>query len=498
MRNFGIGLVVCGLSCACSKSEPSAAKTGSALASATPSASVAAPSVTPAAAPSAVASAVPAPAPAGAPASFKGGTKETINAAVGLGCEATSLDGWLQLLCRKKNGTGGHPVRATLRNPAAVAAAPASEQEPNGAADAGSAEELLPNEQGELAIVVPYAGEQKRDVEIEWTDTTYTLHVTGAKAALEWAASGIAHRRACQQLLDESKAIVTAAQQAEGEARLTTTEAGKLPRFGVCREGGLGSWALSLKAVSGKGEGARRSHHFELEVVRVAVDGARKSASFGSVDAAPGGFELAAPQVYDYDDDGRDDFIVPYELKATAGAAPSYPPPIWSFNDGGVVPYPQAPAVSGGIGIEQLDFDMRPDFGSYGPFVAFFGADCGLKACPSRVTGPKFYLHSTPEGGFTDKDDATKSALKRAMCQSKPASVVVESGGSLNAAQTAKNLVCARAYGVAADVIASELTAKHAALCGEAATCPLQTTLEGWLKAELPFELPTAAPTAKK
>ena len=141
---------------------------------------------------------------------------------------------------------------------------------------------------------------------------------------------------------------------------------------------------------------------------------------------------------------------------------------------------------------------MRPDFGSYGPFVAFLGEDCGLKACPGRVNGPKLYLHSTPDGAFTDHDDASRNALKRAACQSKSLSIVVESGGSLNAAQTAKNLVCAKAYGVTSEVISAELNSKHAALCGEAATCPLQTVFESWLKLPLPVDLSQAAALAAK
>lgn len=500
MRNLGIWLVLGGL-VACSKSEPVG---GAVPAGANQPAGVA--SVQPASAPSAaaVSSALAAaptspPASSGAPASFKGGTKETIGAAVGLGCEATSLDGWLQLLCRKKNGTGGHPVRAVMHGQEEAVAAGADAHAPSdtNAPEPANADELTPNEQGELTIVVPFSGDEKRDVNIEWTDTSYLLHVTGPKATLEWAASGIPHRRACQQLQDETKSVLLAAQKQDGEARLTTTEASKLPKFGVCQPGGLGSWALALKSATGKGEGAARQLHLELDVVRIDVTGARKSARFGNVDAAPSGFELAPLQAYDYDDDGRDELIVPYELKATGGAAPTYPPAIWSFSDTGVAAYAKAPQVDGGLGIEQLDFDMRPDFGTYAGFVAFFGADCGLKTCPARLTGPKLYLHSSPDGSFTDHDDATKSALKRAACQSKPATVVVDAGGSLNAIQTAKNLVCARAYGVASDAILAELTSKHAALCGEAATCPLQTAFEAWLKAPLPVDL-TQAAVAKK
>src|SRR5262245_23752819 len=38
------------------------------------------------------------------PESFSSGEKVEVTNAVGLGCEARSSQGWLQLLCRKKNG----------------------------------------------------------------------------------------------------------------------------------------------------------------------------------------------------------------------------------------------------------------------------------------------------------------------------------------------------------------------------------------------------------
>ncbi len=49
-------------------------------------------------------------------------------------------------------------------------------------------------------------------------------------------------------------------------------------------------------------------------------------------------------------------------------------------------------------------------------------------------------------------------------------------------------MVCSRAFGVTADAVIAELTAKHAALCGEAPSCPLETTLQSWAKLELPVE----------
>jgi hypothetical protein len=492
MRNYGIWLGL-GLVVACNKAEPAGvASASSAPVAAAPSTAASSEAAPPASA--IEAAPTPAAPSAGAPESFKGGTKENVASAVGLGCEATSLNGWLQLLCRKKNGTGGHPVKATITTPGAEPAAPAG-REPGAEPTEGEAagEEVTVNEQGELNIVVPFSGDEKRDVAIEWTDTRYTLHVTGAKATLEWAASGIPHRRACQQVLDESKAVLSQAQKAEGPARLTTTETAKLSRFGVCQPGGLGSWALALKAAAGVGEGAARQHHLELEVVRVDIDGNRKSTSFGSLDVAPSGLELPALQVYDYDDDGRDELIVSYDVKATSSTAQAMPSPIWSFTDAGVVAYAKAPPVGGGVFVEQLDFDMRPDLSTYGGFVAYLGADCGLKTCPPRITGPKLYFHSQPDGAFADSDEPARSALKRAGCQNKPLAVVVETGGTLNAVQTAKNLVCAKAWGVGVEALKAELSGKQAALCGEAASCALKSAFESWLEKPLPFEL-TAAP----
>ena len=110
---------------------------------------------------------------------------------------------------------------------------------------------------------------------------------------------------------------------------------------------------------------------------------------------------------------------MPYEVKGTAGPSPVLPAPVWSFTDAQVLPYAKAPSVDGGVGFEHLDFDMRPDLGTYAGFVAWLGPDCGLKTCPGRLTGPKLFWHSLTDGSFTSSDEAVRSALKRA-CPSKP------------------------------------------------------------------------------
>jgi hypothetical protein len=438
-------------------------------------------------------------APGDAPASFKDGTKEAIPAAVGLGCEAKSSNGWLEFLCRKKNGTGGHPTKAEIKvlmtnlaTPETVAAPSEAAAAADGTAqpDAGTPanpNEVLPDEHGELRVVVPYRAGEKRDVVLEWSDTRYTLHLDGTTASIEWAASGVPHRRACQKLLDENKAVIDAARKLDGEARVTAAES-KLPRFGVCQAAGLGSWALLLRSLKGAGTGAQRSLHLEADVVRVDIDGNRMAAPFGAFDFSPGGLEIGFLQAYDYDDDGNDELVVPFELKA-ASSAPvgELPSAVWSFSASGVAPYAKA-KLAGGAGVEQLDFDMRPDIGTYAGFVAYLPADCGLKSCPPRVTGPRFFLHSLPDGGFSANDEAARAALKR-VCPKLPAPIVAEAGGQANLSQTAKNLVCARAHGAEKAALSSELDAKRVALCGDAPSCAAQTALLAWLELPVPVEL---------
>ncbi|WP_437276535.1 hypothetical protein WME90_35555 [Sorangium sp. So ce375] len=496
-----------GILVGCQKSEEAglpAASSGPSAGSSAPAAAAPAETASPAAeaAPSAAAPATPAPAePAPsstAPASFKDGRSESIASAVGLGCEAKSLDGWLELLCRKKNGTGGHPVRAVIQDPSPEAAAekPSEPVAADGAGqdpDAGPSNEVRADERGELRLVVPLRAGAKQTVTLEWTDTRYELQIDGTNAKLDWAGSVVSHRRACQTLLDENRARISDAQKLEGPEKISAAEATRLPKFGVCQPAGLGSWALSLTRFAGAGEGAARALAFDIEVVRIDLEGKRSAAPLGTIEVAPGGLAISALNVYDFDDDGNDELIVPYELNAlAAGAKPAAPSPIWTFSNGAVSAYSKAPSTSGGLGIEHLDHDMRPDLGSYGPFVAWLGADCGVKSCPSRVTGPKFYFHSAQDGSFSATDAAATAALGRA-CGQKPAAIVVTTGGGVNVAQTAKNLVCARALGAARDALASELAAKRADLCGGAATCALSSTFEAWLDAALPAELGSAA-----
>ncbi|XXX72928.1 hypothetical protein WMF30_35300 [Sorangium sp. So ce134] len=382
-------------------------------------------------------------------------------------------------------------AEAAAERPSEPAAADAGDEP-----DAGPSSEVLADERGELRLVVPLRDGAKHSVTLEWTDTRYELQIDGTNAKLEWAGSVVSHRRACQALLDRSRARISDAQKLEGPAKISAAEATRLPKLGVCQPAGLGSWALSLTRLAGAGEGAARALAFDLEIVRIDLEGKRFAAPLGTIEVAPGGLAISSLAVYDFDGDGNDELIVPVELNAlAAGAKPAAPSPVWTFSNGAVSAYSKAPSLSGGLGVEHLDFDMRPDLWSYGPFVAWLGADCGAKSCPSRVTGPKFYFHSEQDGSFSATDAGARAALGRA-CSQKPAAIVATTGGGLNVAQTAKNLVCARVLGAAREALASELAAKRADLCGGAATCALSSTFEAWLDAELPG--PLGLPVAPK
>ncbi len=469
---FGAVWVLAG----CGKSDPPRVNTGSSAsassASITNSAQTSAlvPSVTPAPVVAPAPSVAPAADSATPPSSFAGAQKENLENAVGLGCEARSASGFLELLCRKKNGTGGHPVQAEL-----------------GAGEDAADNTVLADEHGELRVVVPYREGAQQDVPIVFSDTKYTLRVSGASAKLEWAAAGLPLRRACQKIADESHAVLKDAQGASnGELRVLAADLAKFPRFGVCQQAGLGSWALALKALRGSGEGASRTLHADIDVVRVSDEGALTSATFGSFHFAPGGFEIGNLQAYDYDDDGRDELIVPYELTAVPpGQTPARAPSIWTWSESGVSAFTKAPeSHAGGASIEQLEFDMRPDIGDYGPYVAWLSSGCGARTCPSRLTGPKFYARSLPDGSFTLDDPAAKSALKRA-CPKKPEAVVVP----LNLTQTAKNLVCARVLGVSAETVLAEIADKRVAVCSDQEACAARDVLEQWAKLAPPITL---------
>jgi len=471
---------------------------------------------------SAVAADAPAPAPTSAasaaatteaglgapPESFSSGEKVEVTNAVGLGCEARSSQGWLQLLCRKKNGTGGRPVRA-IRDLAAYTAqqanpdaapsenAPSEKAEPN-AAEGDSAEPaaaglgelpnvIEPDEQGELRVPVPWRAGHTAKLRVEWTDTSYDLEVDGTAARLVLPVS-LGLRRQCEALRKESQAVVDAAEKGTDATGLNRSDVAKLPRFGMCQTAGLGAWSVQLQKLEAAGATPARVVHATFEVAHVDPDGKVQRAPFGTLAFAPQGLQAKPLMVYDYDDDGQQELIVRYDIVKSTEAGAKVPA-VYTLRGGEVRAYDKLePMGPGGVAVEQLDYDMRPDLADFGPYVAWLSSDCGAKLCPDRISGPQFFAYSEKDGTFSRTHSAALGALKRA-CPKTPDPIVVTQGDGVNAARTAQQVACAKVWKVDDLAVSAAIEAERSKLCSGVDDCPLYRTLKAWAAVAPPATL---------
>lgn len=503
-----------------------------------PSSATSAPATVVAAAPE-VAPATPTPAAGGAtasapgagagpasvaPTSFDGATKVQVENAIGIGCESHTKDGWLQLFCYKRNVSGGHPIRAVFETPELAAAArgeavksPAEVNAtpttaalvPTASATAGttapgtetapaepSAEELdqrsvLPNERGELVLLLPWAEGQRTTAHVEWSDVNYDLIVDGATGKLV-RPENLPLRRACAQLSREFDELKTSAKQSKNG--LTAADVVKLPGFGHCQLSGVGAWAVKLRSLTAASAGADRKLTADLEIVRLNGDGSVVSAPYTTVSFAPEGLEMPLPMMYDYDGDGMHEAIVRYEVNKRPAAEVATPlassASLFTLKDGKVVAYERGPTLTAGsTSVEQLENDLRPDIADYGPFIGWLAKGCGVANCPDRVTGPRFFWRAVADGSFGNHDASALAALERS-CQKKPSTIVAVQGASANLKSTALHVACARVWQVDSKTITDELTAQRDKLCGGAEPCPTFELLSQWAIATPPATLP--------
>ena len=438
------------------------------------------------------------------PESFSGGEKVEVANAVGLGCEARSSQGWLELHCRKKNGTGGHPVRGIrdlekfnaeqAANAEAAPDSPPSEaaEAADAAPSAGVAAGELPNviepdEQGELKVAVPWRPGHSAKLRVEWTDTSYDLEIDGTTARLVLPVS-VALRRVCETLRKQSQAVVDAVDKSPDAAGLNKADVAKLPRFGICQNAGLGAWALALEKLEASGAAATRVVRATIGVAQLSPEGRQQRAPFGTLAFAPQGLQAKPLMVYDYDDDGQQELIVRYEVMKTPEAATKLSA-VYTVRGSEVVPYEKLEPMGPGAAIvEQLDFDMRPDVADFGPYVAWLTSDCGAKACPDRINGPQFFAYAQKDGSFSRTASAALDALKRA-CPKAPDPVVVTQGDSVNVARTAQQLGCAKAWKVDDAKLTAALEADRSKICSGAEDCPLYAVLKAWVSSAPPATL---------
>lgn len=461
------------------------------------------------------------------PSSFDGAPKVNIESAVGIGCEANAKDGWLKLLCWKKNSTGGKPVRALFQSEA-DAAASKGEPVPPGAglpvdpnaapstsasaaapsttapsttgsaassasaatdADAGAAPTFAvePGERGEITILVPWQEGRKTSVRMEWTDVVYDLTVEGTTGALKRPAN-LAIRKACAALTQAADGLVSGGKKS---GALQQADVKDLPKFGRCQLAGTGAWSLALDSISASGADAARSVTVKVSAVHLDEAGTKVSAPFTELSFAPGGLEMPIPMIFDYDGDGSHEILVRYEVKArpqpASGPLP-VPPGVLSFKNSKIESFNVGALAAGGFSVEQLDKDMRPDVADYGPFTAWLSKSCGAAKCPSRIQGPRFFYQSKADGTFDRDSDGAKAALKRA-CAEKPSSVVVAGAQGVNVQNTAERVACARAWKVETQEIEKQLQEAKAKLCSSGDTCEVLTTLQSWAGASAPTTL---------
>lgn len=477
MTRYGVALVSCvvGLGSGCSKSE-TPLPTGRAEtveAPATPTAS-AMPSASPAPAPSATAASADAPAPA----AWTKAPKFAVKAELGLGCETRRLPGWLRVLCRSKNGTGGSPTEIVIGD----------------GSTPGASGELVGEE---LVFVTPWRAGTRVSADFVWTNTRYTLAAEwpagsaepASPGAFKWAGE-IAVHRACAKLQADHQRIVDDAKKASDP--VPAAQAMLLPRgLGECREAGLGSWAVTLGALSAAKCGTDACVSASFEIVRVQPDGKRLSAKLGELAFVPGNLKLVPPVVYDWNADGRDDLLVVLEHEPAdsekAQALAAAPSPIlssfWTWTDTEVVAYPKAPALAVATTV-QIGGDARPDPAGRGPFLAYLPSRCGISGkCPRTLAGPLFAARSNADGSFALDDAASRSHLEKA-CGKPPASLV---GADLE--KTALNVACARARGTASEDLKRDLAAQKAGLCSEE-PCLAYETLVRWADAKPPATFP--------
>ena len=483
VRLASVGILASLALVACEKKDP-----GTSGATSAPVPTPAAPPAAPTQAPAAATPTPPPSVPAAltfkaVPEAWDTATKVDVENAIAMSCETKVLGEWLRFTCFKKTGTGGKPKRAVMP----ALGLPDEKLVAVEATDGGAPpamREMLPEDSGMLLVVVPWKASYKASGFIEWTDTKFILRVDGQSAKLAWDVT-VPLRKTCAELERAQKKLSDDAVKA---GTLTEGEAKKLPKFGRCQPAGYGSWAVGLTSLAREpAAGPRPMLQGALEMIWVDFEGKTTRASAGSIDFVADKLQQPRIVAYDYDDDGRDEAVVLYELNGFNGpGAPKAFPPIWTFDGTAVAAYAKAPALSAGsLFTEQLDSDMRPDLGYFGPFVAWPTGKCGEAACPDRITGPKLFAHSLPDGGFSFDDEAARAAGKR-MCSSKPSPVVA---GKTNISRTALNVGCARLWGVSTEDLTAELRAAATTLCGGEADCDALKTLLAWSAEKPPFEI---------
>ena len=353
--------------------------------------------------------------------------------------------------------------------------------------DGEQAQEVTPNANGALEFVLPWQPGRRAKARVEWSDASYDLTIDAASGKMERVVRP-AVRQACEQLERRHVQLVEGARSTQRP--VTRRDVQHFPLLGRCEMAGDGAWALAVEELKATGEGRRRQVSVALSVVHVDQTGASTRAPHGTLAFSPGRLRVPPLMVYDYDADGSPELIIRYDILARPEGRRDAPlaarPPVFTYKQGKLAPYtPAGVASGGGVLAQQLDPDMRPDVGGYGPFMGWLGEDCGVGQCPERIVGPRFFRHSLPDGTFRT-DERTDQVLRRA-CSARPERLFeTPPRSAADKQRAAMSVACALVRGATGTSIAAELRANRTKLCEADSNCELLRTLLKWANSTPP------------
>jgi hypothetical protein len=301
-----------------------------------------------------------------------------------------------------------------------------------------------------------------------------------------------AQRASCATLETEARQALDRSRVASEELQSAAIE-GAPTQLGGCLDGG--PWGLAVEGLSAgpcaAGCGQLRWRPTHLDAAGTAVRGEEQRDLFTRT-----GLKLTGLGLFDHDGDGEPELFLHRTAARVACASPTAVAEgrgdLWTFRNGAVTRYPQAPPWPA-RDLRDTDGDGRPDYVTSGPYHAALDPPCGRSFEAARVIvvdGPELVARSLPGGAFSFTD-AGALAASRKSCPGLPVKLVlISTKPELTLDRTGKNLVCARLWGTPAADLSAQLRQERAALCPGAGPCPALDLLLGWAALEPPFLFP--------
>lgn len=298
-----------------------------------------------------------------------------------------------------------------------------------------------------------------------------TIDVTPPSAAMapRPAAATPPEKPSCAQLSRRALAhanevIAAALAEVSGERApaLGDVQAARPAFIGKCFPAPGGAWVVGLQAA--KFDTGYSGLDLQWSLEHLSDTGAKVSVvpTAKGDDPKPDEFNYASsPETYeidlapyDYDGDGAPEIIVQFRGRYHEGEEFSYGR-IYTLKHGKIALFSPAKGLDFDSA-KDVDGDGRPDLVVYGPFSAV-GEYCG-SGFGYRVAGPPLIAHARADGSFSLNDDVARQAARKE-CPARPARIV-EKGKEGDTELSARNVACARIWGVSTADLRKRITAE--------------------------------------